>query len=407
MSDLKVSNASFQITHLYNTHLKTKNVKKSILFGALFFLIAQFGYSQIKSVDYSLRYNSESCLFDCYLIVNEGKAKSTISRAQFNSQISIVVPVTSFVFVVESFMPLKDNQTFRSAEPTSWEITNELEQPVGLEDSRIVSISPILAPAAFYDELEEGDEIKLFSFKVNPITNCADGVRLYDNQKDPKSNANGMVGADFRNGFTIGGVQQKYAGNAPNVMPTPPVFVSTNTKNGSGLNFEASNPKGSLCQQSLTYEFFGPKGKIGDLDAYLKLVRKQQDHGEYRVVAIDEIGCSSEFKFLPFGKLESEVTLIGEEDSDNNFDEVFQSSIYPNPAQDIINLTVSGKKGSHVIGEFYDLDGKLVKSSVANFMLSGSEESIKIETGLAPGIYNLALNIDENEVVNHKVIIIK
>ena len=129
MSDLKASKVNFQITHLYNTHLKTKDVKKNILLCALFFLITQIGYTQIQSVDYSLRYNSETCLFDCYLIVNEGNTKTTVSRAQFNSQVTIVVPVTSNVFVEESFMPLKDNQTLRSAEPVSWEITNELEQP--------------------------------------------------------------------------------------------------------------------------------------------------------------------------------------------------------------------------------------------------------------------------------------
>ena len=41
-----------------------------------------------------------------------------------------------------------------------------------------MSISPVLAPTAFYNELEQGDEVKLFSIKVNPIVNCAEGVRL-------------------------------------------------------------------------------------------------------------------------------------------------------------------------------------------------------------------------------------
>jgi len=372
----------------------------------LFFLITQFGFSQIQSVDYSLRYNSETCLFDCYLIVNEGKTKSTVSRAQFNSQITIVVPVTSNVFVEESFMPLRDNQTFRSAEPVAWEITNELDQPAELENSRLVSVSPILAPTAFYNDIEEGDEIKLFSLKVNPIVNCAEGVRLFDNQKDPSSEANGMQGADFSNGFTIGGVEQKYAGNSLSEKPSPPAFVSLSTPNKYGINFEATNKKGSLCQTSLEYEFHGPKGSIGDLDDYYAYVKSQRGKGEYRVVATDNLGCSSEYKFYPFGKTENINTVIRDEET-GMLAEAFESSIYPNPAQDIINLTVSGKKGTQLKADIYDLDGKLMKSSVANIKLNGSEQTVKISTGLAPGIYNLSLNIDNDEIINHKVIIIK
>jgi len=115
-------------------------VKKSILLAALFLFITQFGYTQIQSVDYSLRYNSETCLFDCYLIINEGKTKSTVTRAQFNSQITIVVPLKSSAYVEESFMPLRDNQSYRSSEPISWEVTNEVESPQELTESRIDSI---------------------------------------------------------------------------------------------------------------------------------------------------------------------------------------------------------------------------------------------------------------------------
>ena len=87
--------------------------------------------------------------------------------------------------------------------------------------------------------------------------------------------------------------------------------------------------------------------------------------------------------------------------------EEFESSIFPNPAQDIINLTVSGRNGSQLNADIYNLDGKLVKSSVANLILNGSEQTVKISTGLAPGIYNMSLTINNDEVINHKVIIIK
>ena len=60
--------------------------------------------------------------------------------------------------------------------------------------------------------------------------------------------------------------------------------------------------KDHFVRTSLSYEFYGPKGTIGDLDAYYSLVRTQRDQGEYRVVATDNLGCSTEHKFYPFGK---------------------------------------------------------------------------------------------------------
>jgi hypothetical protein len=405
MSDLEGTMVLFKSFIFINTHLKYKDVNKSIFLSALFFLSFQFGFSQVQSVDYSLRYNSETCLFDCYLIINEGETKTTVSRAQFNSQVTIVVPVTSNVFVEDSYMPLKDNQVFKSTESVSWEISNELEQPADLSNSRLVSISPVLAPTAFYNSIKQGDEIKLFSLKVNPIVNCAEGVRLFDNQKDPNSGAKGMMGADFSNGFTIGEIGQKYVSNSLNESPIGPIFKSLTTKNKYGIDFSAKNIEGSSCQNSLSYKFYGPKGEIGSLDDYYSLASKQQELGEYRVIATDNLGCSTEHKFYPFGKEESANVLTRDSESEGLV-VAFESSIYPNPSQGIINLTVFGNEGTQIDADIYDLDGKLVKRSITNLVLTGSEQTIKIPTGLIPGVYNLSLNINNSEVVNHKVLII-
>ena len=406
MSDLEGSTELFKSFIFINTHLKFKDVKKSIFLSALFFLSFQFGFTQVQSVDYSLRYNSETCLFDCYLIINGGETKTTVSRAQFNSQVTIVVPVTSNVFIEESYMPLKDNQVFKSTESVSWEITNELEQPADLKNSRLVSISPVLAPTAFYNNIKQGDEIKLFSLKVNPIVNCAEGVRLFDNQKDPNSGSKGMMGADFSNGFTIGEIGQKYIGNSLSESPKGPIFNNLTTKTKYGIDFSVKNIEGATCQNSLSYKFYGPKGEIGSLDDYYSLASKQQEIGEYKVIATDNLGCSTEHKFYPFGKEESANILTRDTESESLI-KAFESSIYPNPTQDIINLTVFGKEGTLIDANIYDLDGKLVKRSVTDFVLTGNEQTIKIPTGLVPGVYNLSLNINEAEVVNHKVLIIK
>lgn len=389
---------------IFTTLIKFKDVKKSIFLSALFFLSFQFGFSQVQSVDYSLRFNSETCLFDCYLIINEGKTKSTVSRAQFNSQVTIVVPAKSNVFVEESYMPLRDNQSYRSGEAVPWEITNELERPADLKDSRLVSISPILAPTAFYNDIEQGDEIKLFSLKVNPIVNCADGVRLFDNQKDPSSVEKGMMGADFSNGFTIGGVEQKYAANSKIEMPKGPLFSNLDTRGKYGIDFKASSA--GACQSSLSFQFFGPKGLIGSFDDYYAYASKNNEIGEYKVIATDNLGCSSEHKFYPYGKEENTNAHTRISESDGMV-EALNSSIFPNPSQDVVNLIVSGKEGTQVEADIFDLDGKLVKSSVAQLTLTQQEQTVKIRTGLTPGVYNLALNVNQTEVVNHKLIIIK
>jgi hypothetical protein len=70
-------------------------------------------------------------------------------------------------------------------------------------------------------------------------------------------------------------------------------------------------------------------------------------------------------------------------------------------------LTISGLNGTTVDANIYDLDGKLVKKVIANRELKNTEEVIKISTGLIPGVYNLSLNVNNTDVINHKVIIIK
>ena len=62
-------------------------------------------------------------------------------------------------------------------------------------------------------------------------------------------------------------------------------------------------------------------------------------------------------------------------------------------SQDIVNLTIFGQEGTEVSADIYDLDGKLLKSSVARMMLTQSEQTVKIQTGLNPGVYNLSLNV--------------
>lgn len=364
----------------------------------------QVSFAQVESVNYSLKYNNESCQFDCYMVVNQGSAKNTIDRAQFNAQITVVVPSTSNVFVTESYMPLVDNQNRDGEEAASWSISNEVENPAQLSGDRLVSIVPELLPAAFYHELHVGDEVKLFSFKVTPITDCAKDVRLFDNSNDPNSFGNGMLGSDFRNGFTIGGIDQKYSENNATVLPTSPVIseVNVDLKNSINLEIKASQPNASACQTSLKYDIYGPNGLIGDYRTFVGMNKKDLERGQYRVVATDELGCTAEAGFNPYNSSNTvEVELPTEVVSE------FSSDVYPNPSQNKFSLTLNGAKGSTVIANILDISGKLVKGSIVNTTLSGSEEVISVNTELSPGMYTLSLNINEERTVNHKLLIIK
>jgi hypothetical protein len=144
-----------------------------------------------------------------------------------------------------------------------------------------------------------------------------------------------MMGADFSNGFTIGEIGQKYYGNSLNEGPKGPIFETFNHKGKYGIDFKAKNADGAKCQDKLSYKFFGPKGEIGNLADYYKYASANYDLGEYRVIATDNLGCSTEHKFYPNGKEENTSILTRELDSEDIMT-AFESSIYPNPSQEIL-----------------------------------------------------------------------
>ncbi len=378
-------------------------MKKILILAIALFLNVQFISSQVESVNYKLQYNSETCLFDCYLVVNEGEAKKTLHRAQFNAQITLVAPQASNVHITESYMPLINNQDSRSTHPAEWEVSNEIESPHQLKGSRLVSIFPELLPTAFYNDVNAGDEIKLFSFTVIPTLNCAKDVRLYNNNEDPSSIGKGMAGSDFRNGFTMGGVEQKYAGNSTTVFPANPVIEDINFSRNHSINLDIkmAPTTGSACQKDLTYTVISPNGEQFEYKSFLASSTKDLQRGDYRVIATDNLGCASEKKFNAFGattSLESEVLAEAA---------AFDSGIFPNPTQNTFALTINAAIGTKVTGDIVNLEGKVVKSNVVELSLTSNEEVISINADLTPGMYNLSLTVNNMENVNHKLLIIK
>jgi len=195
------------------------------------FLINGTVYSQVTSVDYQMKYDTSTCLYDCYIIVQTGVASNNPQRIQFSSQYSIVTPNTSMITNVINHMPLQDNANYDGTVPAFWNIATSTLSPEIQPENNFYGITPTLAPVSRYNNLEVGDTIKVFSLEISNHIYCNDEIRIYDNDTDPDSSQPGMGGGDYSNGFTIGGFVQTYNTNAPHEFPITPVIL-TNTDDG-------------------------------------------------------------------------------------------------------------------------------------------------------------------------------
>ena len=162
--------------------------------------------AQVTSVDYFMKYNCETNQYDVHIVILEGTANTIPQRAQFNSQVSVVVPTGEAVVLTESYMPLKNNQAYDSEEPINWNLGTPHVAPAEQPESDFHGITPTLAPAAFYNDLTAGDVVKIFSFTVGNSGQYDERVRFFKNGTDPAP----LSGAYFTNGFTLGGATQLY-----------------------------------------------------------------------------------------------------------------------------------------------------------------------------------------------------
>ncbi len=133
-----------------------------------------------KKLNLSIRYDNS---FDRYEVF----VKPNFSQKNFTwgpSQISLVLPSAVLV----------DKIQIRNIDGGAWEDNSVVQAP---EVSPDFSYHGILT-SGDKTNLVEGHESVLFYFtlskKVNP-----DLVRLFDNEKDPKSDSKGMMGGDFKN----------------------------------------------------------------------------------------------------------------------------------------------------------------------------------------------------------------
>lgn len=181
------------------------------LFGL--FIMTTALHAQVTGVKYKIEFNKKSKLYDCYVIITEGRAEKMSDRTQFNTQFSILAPTGVKVTMAELHMPLQNNQMYKGTDPCEWKIQGKLAKPSNMPAYDFYSIVPILDPSAQYNNVKKGDKIKLFSLSIEANKDQRKLVRLFDNLKDPDSNAEGMFGRNFSNGFTMGGLKQLYKGN--------------------------------------------------------------------------------------------------------------------------------------------------------------------------------------------------
>jgi uncharacterized protein YjdB len=264
---------------------------------------AQFG---IDGVSYKLKYNTDSCWYDFYLVVNAGSAITEAERHQLNAQISIVTPTGTTLSIQRGYMPLINNSVPETGEHLQnfWSINSHIVNPISAPGKDFWGIYPnFTAGNALYNELFQGDEVKLFSLISSSLTNCGKDVRIYINGIDPTSADPGMGGSDFTNAFYIQSQSNPvYNNNAQQIYPPIP-FIDPDPVIGcsNGIEIDLTTTT-SGCQFPLTYAWTGPNGYTSTSEDVAIFPATTINEGAYKVIVKDSIGCIDSLEVVAFMK---------------------------------------------------------------------------------------------------------
>lgn len=270
--------------------MKTRFLLIATFFCCLFFT-SDIG-AQVTSVNYQIRYNAQECHWDAYIIVNAGSAITDAQRIQANSQFTIIVPTGDSLIIKQSYAPFEVNVPSGSGTvPAVWYKSTFLSSPAALPGSDFYSIVPTLSPTPRYNTLTGGSVVKIFSFTVENNNKCGQGIRLYQNGSDPTSSDAGMLGLDFRNGFTIGSNQQRYNANSTQLNPPSPIISSINTACTGGIEIDLTAATATLCPDTLLYAWTGPNSYVGTTQDVSINPATVVNEGTYKVVITNSFGC--------------------------------------------------------------------------------------------------------------------
>lgn len=367
-------------------------------------LLFQTVNAQINAVQYQLRFNETTNLFDCYLLIKDGNAYNENERIQFNSQYTLIVPANSAVQLVKTYNPLLDNKSNSGSRAQQWTISNISAKPSSDRQHDYISIVPALTPTAFYNNLSAGDEIKLFSINIQPVTNCGADVKLFENGLSLSSSAKGLRGGDYSNGFTMGGVDQIYQGNAPQVIPSLNVINNITTSESKSKNKIHLDLVENNKFAPYSFAWTGPN----KFSAYTKDLENNVNSGLYTVEITDSRGCKQTKSIdAKFNNVKHYVDVKSDLETELRRSTATSIDVYPNPANNFVNVAIKGENGTKVAIDITDINGKVVQANVLNTTLTSEalDSNIDIQN-ITPGIYNLSVSMDE-KVSSHKLIIIR
>lgn len=147
-----------------------------------------------KGLELTLKYNSQSVKYEVY-------AKPNFSQRNFllgPSQITMVLPSAV----------VNEKLRVQNSDGGTWEDNSIVFSPTINPTSDYHGITTLGAKTDFI----EGVETMLFSFLLSESVNPSE-VRLFENEKDPKSSDLGMKGGDFANTINSAFAEEYYIGN--------------------------------------------------------------------------------------------------------------------------------------------------------------------------------------------------
>ena len=248
---------------------------------------------QVFGVEYYLQYSTDSCGYVASIIIEEGSATSVAERAQFNASYNLVTPFGSVLTITNALGPFVGNFTpGQSTIAVDWTIGNFNEGPPVTPDLSYWQVQPDLGNGvSLYNNLNVGDTVQIFEFRVDPMPVCGEDVRLFENGSDPTSE-DFPAGEDFNSGFTIGGPDQDYVGNVPyEGLPLPQITFDIEC--GADVTIVPEVIDDLTCDAQLPYSYIwdGPGGFFSTSD--MPVVPSGAGSGNYCVTITDALGCDT------------------------------------------------------------------------------------------------------------------
>jgi uncharacterized protein YjdB len=255
-------------------------------------LIISFnGNSQISDVHYQLKYNSDSCRYDAFMIITGGSALDSDSRLLSSAEFSVTLPSNIIIYDIAGYMPLFNNEFYGGTEPAEWNINLAINSPNANPTSDYYLFSPYYDDLLHFNDLNTGDTVLLFSFKVDTIFNCGYDIRLFDALTDPGPNDPGMGDTDFNHELILGTSENLYSGNADPLYPPKPIFSGPLIPScNKGIEI-ILNVLEEGCQLPYSYWWQGPNSFTSTNQNVNIQPSFPSNTGVYKVIISNAFGC--------------------------------------------------------------------------------------------------------------------